>query len=200
MVGRLRYTAAKNRFPSALIIGNSFAMSLNDDNGLETLYGVHRADLRRFLIARTGNIADADDVLQELWLKARNLQAGPIENGRAYLYRMAQNLIVDRLREKQRRMERERRWNDQATDFAAAGVEPSDRSQTAEEEILAREEIATLVSAIGNLPDGARKAFELHKLEGLSHAEVAAQLGISKSGVEKHMAVAMKYLRRALQD
>jgi RNA polymerase sigma-70 factor (ECF subfamily) len=175
-------------------------MNRSDDNDLEFLYGVHRADLRRFLIARTGDAAEADDVLQELWLKARNLQAGPIENGRAYLYRMAQNLVVDRLRERQRRMERERRWNDHATDFAAAGVDPVDRSQTAEDEILAREEVATLVSAISNLPEGARRAFELHKLEGLSHGEVAARLGISKSGVEKHMAVAMKYLRRAMQD
>ncbi|MEC3909744.1 RNA polymerase sigma factor [Sphingobium sp. CR2-8] len=175
-------------------------MSLIDDGGLEALYGVHRGDLRRFLIARMGDATEADDVLQELWLKARNVTAGPIDNGRAYLYRMAQNLVVDRLREKKRRMERERRWSDQATDFAAAGVEPLDRSQTAEDAILAREEVATLVSAIRNLPDGARRAFELHKLEGLSHEEVAARLGISKSGVEKHMAVAMKYLRRALQD
>lgn len=172
----------------------------NDDIGLEMLYGVHRADLRRFLIARTGDATEADDVLQELWLKAQNVRSGPIDNGRAYLYRMAQNLIVDRLREKQRRMARERLWSDQATDFAAAGVEPVDRSQTAEDELLAREEVATLVSAIANLPDGARKAFELHKLEGLSHAQVAERLGISKSGVEKHMAVAMKYLRRALED
>ncbi|MCI4588853.1 RNA polymerase sigma factor [Sphingobium sp. BYY-5] len=175
-------------------------MSLNDDSGLESLYGVHRADLRRFLIARTGDTTEADDVLQELWLKARTVQPGPIDNGRAYLYRMAQNLVVDRLREKRRRMERDRRWNDQATDFAAAGIEAVDHSQTAEDEILAREEVATLASAIANLPDGARRAFELHKLDGLSHAEVAQRLGISKSGVEKHMAVAMKYLRRALQN
>lgn len=174
-------------------------MSASDANDVEILYGIHRDDLRRFLIARTGDAADADDVLQELWLKARNLHAGPIDHGRAYLYRMAQNLVVDRLRERQRRMERDRRWSDQATDFAAAGMEPTDRSRTAEEDILAREEVATLVSAIRNLPDGARRAFELHKLEGLSHADVAARLGISKSGVEKHMAVAMKYLRRALQ-
>jgi RNA polymerase sigma-70 factor (ECF subfamily) len=175
-------------------------MSLSDDSGLESLYGVHRADLRRFLIARTGDAAEADDVLQELWLKARQVPAGPIDNGKAYLYRMAQNLVVDRLREKQRRMARERRWNDQTTDFVAAGVEPADRSQSAEDEILAREGAAILVSAISNLPEGARKAFELHKLEGLSHAEVARRLGISRSGVEKHMAVAMKYLRRALKD
>jgi DNA-directed RNA polymerase specialized sigma24 family protein len=38
----------------------------------------------------------------------------------------------------------------------------------------------------------------LHKFDGLSHGEVAARLGISKSAVEKHMAVAMAHLRRLL--
>jgi RNA polymerase sigma factor (sigma-70 family) len=172
----------------------------DEENGLKALYGLHRAELLRFLTARTGDAAEAEDLLQELWLRAGRYDAGPVGNGRAYLYRMAQNLIVDRLREKQRRMARERRWTDQETDFAPPGVEAADRGQTAEEEMLAREEVATLVSAVTNLPTGARRAFELHKLQGLSHAEVAARLGISKSGVEKHMAVAMKYLRRALMD
>ena len=40
----------------------------------------------------------------------------------------------------------------------------------------------------------------MHKFDGLSHAEIAARLGISRSGVEKHIAVAMVHLRRALKD
>jgi len=44
------------------------------------------------------------------------------------------------------------------------------------------------------------RVLKMHKLDGLSHGEVAAQLGISKSAVEKHMAVAMAYLRRLLKD
>lgn len=175
-------------------------MSPDEQMGLEALYGVHRAELLRFLTARTGDPVEAEDLLQELWLRATRHDAGPVNNGRAYLYRMAQNLVVDRLREKHRRMARERRWADQETDFVPPGIEPADQRQTAEDEMLAREEVATLVSAVTNLPAGARKAFELHKLQGFSHAEVAVRLGISKSGVEKHMAVAMKYLRRALLD
>lgn len=175
-------------------------MSLSDDSDLELIYGVHRADLRRFLIARVGDAAEADDLLQELWVRARNVAAGPIGNGRAYLYKMAQNLVLDRIREQQRRMARERRWNDQETDFTAPGIDPVDRSQTAEDQIIAREEVQRIKTALETLPEGARRAFELHKLRGLTHGEVAAQLGISKSGVEKHMAVAMKYLRRALTD
>ncbi len=40
----------------------------------------------------------------------------------------------------------------------------------------------------------------MHKIEGLTHGEVAARLGISRSAVEKHMAVAMTHLRRLLAD
>jgi RNA polymerase sigma-70 factor (ECF subfamily) len=66
--------------------------------------------------------------------------------------------------------------------------------------MLAREETAALASAIAALPEGAGRAFRLHKIDGLSHAEVAAKLGISRSGVEKHIAVAMAHLRRMLGD
>ncbi|WP_257539626.1 RNA polymerase sigma factor [Sphingobium sp. CFD-1] len=175
-------------------------MSPIDQDELEVAYGVHRSDLMRLLLARTGNREEAEDLLQELWLRVKQNPAGPVLNGRAYLFRMAQNLVIDRLREQQRRMQRERRWSDTTTDFAAAGVEPVDQRRSAEEAILDREEIAALTSAIANLPEGARRAFELHKIQGLSHVEVASILGISRSGVEKHMAVAMKYLRRALMD
>lgn len=190
--------SAKFLFRNSIAACKQAGMSADDPDALHTLYGVHRADLMRFLAARTGDPGEAEDLMQELWLRASQHRGGPIGNGRAYLFRMAQNLIVDRLRERQRRMTRERRWSDHATDFATTGVEPADQRVTAEEAMLAREEVATLVSAISNLPEGARRAFEMHKLQGFSHAQVAEELGISKSGVEKHMAVAMKYLRRAL--
>jgi RNA polymerase sigma factor (sigma-70 family) len=109
-------------------------------------------------------------------------------------------MVVDRLRARQRRSRRERVWSDEATGFQAAGLDPVDARLNAEEAMLDREEVARLASAIATLPDGARRVFELHKMQGLSHAEAAARLGISKSGVEKHMAVAMKYLRRAMLD
>ena len=175
-------------------------MGLQDVQGLEALYNAYRADLLRFLLARTGDPAEAEDIVQEVWIRLRAPAGGPIANGRAYLYRIAHNLVIDRVRERHRRMRRERLWSDQRTGFAPAGAEPVDAGHSAEDEIIEREETALLASALTTLPDGARRAFELHKLMGLSHAEVALQMRISKSGVEKHMAVAMKYLRRALLD
>ncbi|MDK4807536.1 MAG: sigma-70 family RNA polymerase sigma factor [Novosphingobium aromaticivorans] len=167
--------------------------------GLEALYRLHRAELLRFLIARTGDPEEAEEILQEVWIKLKRGGISPVSNGRAYLFKMSQNLVVDRLREKQRRMRRERIWMD---DLVGSGSKehPTDRTPNAEEALLDREEAARLQAALETLPDGARRVFDLHKIEGLSHAEVAMRLGISRSGVEKHMAVAMKYLRRALLD
>jgi RNA polymerase sigma factor (sigma-70 family) len=172
----------------------------DDTQGLEALYRLHRSDLLRFLTSRTGDTGEAEEILQEIWIRLRQVSAAPIANGRAYLYRMAQNLVVDRIREKQRRMQRERLWQDERAGHAPSGIEPADGAPNAEEALLDREELARLISALGTLPKGARRVFELHKVEGLNHTDVAERLGISKSGVEKHMAVAMKYLRRALLD
>ena len=174
-------------------------MEQRDHHELEALYGVYRPELLRFLTARTGDATEAEDIVQELWIKARQPSGTPVANGRAYLYRMAQNLVVDRLREKQRRSRRESVWSEERI-AGPRGSEPADIGLNAEQAMLEREETALLASAIATLPDGARRAFELHKIEGLSHGAVAARLGISKSGVEKHMAVAMKYLRRAMMD
>jgi RNA polymerase sigma factor (sigma-70 family) len=168
--------------------------------GLEALYGLHRADLLRFLIARTGDRAEAEDVLQELWIRVQGQATRPVANGRAYLYRMAQNLVLDRVRSKARRMKRDRQWLEEAADITPTGVVTAGGGSSADEVIEQREEAALLASAIASLPQGARRALELHKIEGLSHAEVAERMGVSRSGVEKHMAVAMKYLRRALMD
>lgn len=167
----------------------------DDASGLTALIAAHRAELLRFLAARTGDRDEAEDLLQELWLRVRGADAGPVANGRAYLFRAANNLVLDRARARRRRAARDTAWSQQEY-----GEDPADPAANAEEEIVAREEAARLASAIGNLPEGARRALRLHKIDGLSHAETAARLGISKSGVEKHMAVAMKYLRAALKD
>jgi len=167
-------------------------------SGLAQIYGEIRHELLRFLTARVGDAAEAEDILQELWIRLQSADAGPVANGRAYLYRAAQNQALDRARSRQRRDRRDGEWVAGHADLS--GAEPADTRPNAEAAMLAREDAEALAKAIEALPEGAGRAFRLHKIDGLSHAQVAARLGISKSGVEKHIAVAMAHLRRALQD
>lgn len=172
-----------------------------ETGGLQLLVETKRAEFRRFLVARTGSEADADDLLSELWMRAKATPAGPIANPDGYLFRMANNLVLDRLRETRRRTRRE-------TDFAGdreivgsgEASDVVDPAPGAEQSLVDRGEVMRLRTAIARLPEGAGRVLRMHKIDELSHAEVAARLGISKSAVEKHMAVAMTHLRRLMED
>ena len=167
-------------------------------SGLAALLERHRGELLRFLRARTRDHGEAEDVLQELWLKLHGTRIGPVANGRAYLFQMANNLVLDRARERRRRVLRNQSWARQEYGTGSDGDEAADPSAGPDHEVIEAEELRRLAAAIDSLPEGARRAFCMHKLDGLSHAEVAARLNISRSGVEKHIALAMQHLRRAL--
>jgi len=173
-------------------------MSLVQPAELTGILEARRGDLRRFLIARTGSEADADDLLSELWIKANSAQPGPVSNPASYLFKMANNLVLDRLRETSRRQRREGDWIAEQRGSPSLAEEPADPASSAEQLLIQRDEQNRLTEAIDQLPAGARRVLRMHKLEGLGHAEIAAQLGISKSAVEKHMALAMAHLRRIL--
>lgn len=141
-------------------------------------------------------------MLQDLWLKIESLPpSGPVANPRAYLFRMANNLVLDRVRGRQRAMRRDHAWIE--AEHGSEGASPEERSDPAEPAdvtIARRQEAEILARAIDDLPDGAARALRLYRFDGLGQAEIASVMGISRSGVEKHLALAMKKLRMALLD
>lgn len=168
--------------------------------GLSALLEQLRPELLRFLAARCGNADEAQDVMQDLWLKLSAGTPGPVANGRAYLYRMASNLVLDRRRALQRAMARDRHWIDDDGKSGVAVLDRADPAQAADEAMIEREEAQVLQDAIESLPPGARRALQLYRFEGRKQDEIAAEMGISRSGVEKHLALAMRQLRNALSN
>ena len=169
-------------------------------SGLRGLYENYRPELLRFMAARCGDPAEAEDLIQELWLKLADLKVGPVANGKAYLFRMANNLALDRVRGRQRAMRRDRSWIDRDPCDAAAIEDRPDPALDAEKQLLVEEEANVLREAIASLPEGARSALVAFRFEGLQQGEIADRMGISRSGVEKHLALAMKRLRNHLDD
>lgn len=170
-------------------------------SGLALVLEEQRGSLLQFLAARCGSADEAQDLLQDLWIKVSAQPAGPIANPRAYLFRMANNLALDNARGRQRSMRREHAW----IEIECGGTIqlPEDRmdpSETADELIARQQEAEILRRAIGELPEGAGRALRLYRFEGLGQGEIAKLMGISRSGVEKHLALAMKRLRAALAD
>lgn len=154
---------------------------------LFAVYLEQREALSRFFRARLGTQADVEDLLQELYLK---LQAAPdveVREPRAYLYRLASNLTMDRWRSGMRSAARDGAW-------AALHQGEADEAPSAEAVVAGRQGLAAVSAALADLPEGTQTVFRLHKFEELSYAEVAARLGVSRSTVEKRMMQALKAL------
>lgn len=152
-------------------------------SGLQAAVLTYRAELARFLSARRASADEAEDILQDLYLKVRTLKTAPIAEPRAYLYRMAANLLADRRRAAARRIAREQTWSE-----AQLGPEQQlDGQPTVEQEMSAREELAIVSSAIASLPARTAEILRRYRVEGEGQKAIAADLGISLSAVEKHL-------------
>ena len=162
------------------------------------IYLSRRSAIERFLISRLGSKDEAEDVLQELFLKLdRTELSQEVQNPGAYLFRMALNLARDRRRERSRARTRDNDWV--GIRYVMAGTEPVADIPSAEAGYQAKQRVAAIHTAIEELSPQCRRVFLLHKIEGLSHKEVARQVGISRSTVEKHMNTALKHLIRQLE-
>jgi len=166
--------------------------------GLSAVLAANRPQLVRFFAGRTGSVAEAEDVVQEIWLHIADPVAAPIANPLAYLHRIGMNIVLDRVRANGRRVRRDTGYVD-AT-ISVAGSEAVDDAPSAFETVDGRQRVAQLAAALAGPPEGAMRVFRRHKIDGLSHAEVAAEFAISRSAVEKHIAVALRHLRKALDD
>jgi RNA polymerase sigma factor (sigma-70 family) len=159
--------------------------------GLAAVAIRNRPALLRFLAAR-GAGTDADDLFQELWIKAENAASGPIAEPLAYLYRMADNLMLDRRRAAERRIRRDDQWNAVAGgDAGSASDQPS-----AERILLARERLRAVDAKLVSLGERTAAIFRRYRIDGVRQQDIAPEFGISLSSVEKHLRKAY----RAISD
>ena len=159
---------------------------------LSTLVEEHGRDLQHFLTRRMGCAETAKDLVQDTFL--RMLQASPgqaLLNPRAFLFRIATNLVIDHHRRQQHRTT----LSD--TDLPADAPDPC---PSVEAVVLSKQQVSLLKKSIEELPPKCRQVFILIKFHHLTHCEVSAHLGISQSTVVKHMIKAVEYCRRRVQE
>lgn len=157
-----------------------------------------RDALARFLRARMGPGVDVEDLLQDVYLRVAAAGDGAdIQNPRAYLYRLASNLLLDRVRSQRQTAARDDAWRQ--VHHVAGPAEDIADTPSAEDVLAGRQRLAALLEALDTLPPKTQRVFRMHKFEGLSYAETAERLGISRSGVEKHMMDALRVLARTVK-
>ena len=153
----------------------------------------HEADLRRMLL-RLGVKAHAcDDIVQEVYCRVLELERfDHIDDPRAYLFRMARNVELARVRRS--------RVVSIMTVQNLDELHVEDTTPDPETATAARLELRQVLDLIRGLPDRCRRVVELRKVHGLSQAETAKKLGLSENVVEKETAKGLSAILRTLAD
>lgn len=147
------------------------------DGGLRAIFLEQRAMLLRLLTARLGSRDDAEDALQDMWMRLDQLADQPIAQPAAFLYRVASNMATDRRIAGARRGARDALWLDHQP--------TADDLPGAERALVARDELRRIQATIDAMPERMATALRLYRIENRPQRAIAEQLGISVSGVEK---------------
>ena len=167
-----------------------------DSEAFRALVERHSRSVFRLAFRMTGNEQDAEDVVQESFLRAYR-QLGRFEsraNFGTWLYRIVSNCSVDLMRSKQARHDQVRgdSLDEAAVDLPAADVPGPERmAQSAEIERRVQD-------ALRELSPLERAAFTLRHYEGRSIDEISATLGLGTSAAKHSVFRAVKKLRAAL--
>lgn len=138
------------------------------------LFLSHRAELLAYASRITGDRSQAEDVLQEAWLRFRATGSErALEEPVGYLKRIVRNLALDG----RRRSTLEARLFAGDASLEAATV-PVD-APTPEEAAMSEAELRVVSAALGRMPERMRVAVEMHRIEGARLKDIAAHLLIS---------------------
>jgi len=149
----------------------------------QALYLQHHGWLVARLRRKLGCAWDAADLAQSTFVRvltARGQPADTLAEPRAYLTTIAQRLLANHLRRRQI----ERAYLDALATLPEPVAPPPDAR------LMVLETLCAIDRLLDGLPVAARKAFLLWRLEELTQEQIAAQLGISRTSVRRHLAAA----------
>ena len=164
-----------------------------NDEWLEHIVAEFSRPLRGYFRRRVHSIADADDLVQDVFARLSKLEdpAG-VNNAAAYVFSIAANLLRDRARRAGARLADSHEPYDEAEHGAS-------RRETPEICAIAREDLDAVARVIASLPTKTQTVFLLHRFDGLKYREIADVTGSAVSTVEKHMIAALAALSKSIK-
>lgn len=158
---------------------------------IENLFREHNRALIAFLQCRLNSLSDAQEVAQEAYLRMLTMDnREEVDSLRGYLFKVAGNLAIDRLRKRKVR-----------SDFAIvqAQDEPVDE-RSPDHHAMAVEQVAGLRHALHDLPPKSAQAFVMHVIEGRDFGSVAQTMKLSERMVRYHVANALAHCRARVDE
>jgi RNA polymerase sigma factor (sigma-70 family) len=156
------------------------------DLSLEQLNRRFRPALMAFFLRRLGSHAEAEDMIQEVFIRLATKEAAQVQSPEAYVFRMAVNLLRDRSRREKVRVAH----RSEALAADDVGVDFLDPLRV----VAGRESLDSLAAALSELPELTRDIFVLYRIENVDKREIAQAFDISLSTLERHLARAMAHI------
>ena len=176
------------------------AFAAGSITAFDELYARHRRGLHAFIVRLWGSQEVAvDDVFQDAWLAVTRARASyrPSAKFRTWLYQIARNRVIDRLREKRPVLASELRGPGDEGDFLDAL--PDSGSDAPERALERSDQAAALASALTALPAVQREVFLLRMEGDLSLGEIAHLTGVSLETAKSRLRYSIAKLRAALR-
>ena len=133
-------------------------------------------ELIYFALKQVGDKEKAKDIIQETYSKVLEIKEKfKINNERAYLYKIAKNIVINQALENQKLQ----------TTIYEENIHFSPISEQPEEILIQEDQEKVFMQIINDLPQRAKEAFILYTIDGYSRKEIAQILGVSSNAVEK---------------
>ncbi len=166
---------------------------MNNLQIIEYYYQNHQAELLAFVSSRLGGIEEAEDIVQDVFLRLLQ-NSNPIMETtlQALAYTIARNLITDHYRRKQWAMRHGMQPIDcrqQATTTADEAARP----------LSVKEVTEFLERGLLRIPEKCRELYRMHIYDGMQVSDISQQTGENYKSVEYHLGIARKEIRKYLR-
>lgn len=151
------------------------------------LSAAHRQRLYSFILRRVRDAALAEDLTQDTLTRLFEYSSrAEIRNMSALAFKIAENAIRSQFRSAQRRPQ------------APLDEDMPDTAPGSEQVVMDRQRLEMIQSVIAGLPARRREVLMRRRVHGESYDTIAAAMGLSRAGVEKHLTRALADLRQAV--
>jgi RNA polymerase sigma-70 factor (ECF subfamily) len=178
--------------PSGTII--SIVTPSPHEANVTALFREHNRSLVAFLQCRLGSLADAQEVAQEAWLRMLALEnPEQVDSQRAFLFRIAGNLAIDRLRMRKLR-------DAPSIDEVPEPADELHLAPVPERHAVALGQWREMQSALRELPAKTSRAFVLYAIEGRDFEAIAQTMKLSARMVRYHVTRALAHCRARVEE
>jgi RNA polymerase sigma-70 factor (ECF subfamily) len=165
----------------------------NSREVFDSIYNAYSGRIYNFVMKLTsGNTYLAEEITQMTFVKLweRRAEMRDYDDSLAYLFVTAKHILLNTLEHDMV----ERVYRDYVS------INGSETDNTTEEAILYHFMMDAVMREVDTMPTMRRKVFLMSKFGNKSYTEIAAELGISTSTVEKHIIMALRFLRSVMKD